>query len=157
GDALERRAPRGTPRPPGGGRGDGDRPAAAVDRERDRLHAPRGRARAGESDRPAARVRASPGDGPRRAARPRSWARREGGGEPQRARLRDRVARPARARDRGERHGLGVIAPCAPLRPSLAAYARPMSGVPYDPEHIARFFDAYGEREWERFDATAMD
>ena len=29
--------------------------------------------------------------------------------------------------------------------------------MPYDPEHIARFFDEYGEREWERFDATAMD
>jgi SAM-dependent methyltransferase len=27
----------------------------------------------------------------------------------------------------------------------------------YDPEHIARFFDVYGEREWERFDASAMD
>ncbi len=32
-----------------------------------------------------------------------------------------------------------------------------MGKVPYDPEHIARFFDEYGEREWERFDATAMD
>src|SRR5262245_7516970 len=32
-----------------------------------------------------------------------------------------------------------------------------MSEVPYDPAHIARFFDVYGEREWERFDATAMD
>jgi len=27
----------------------------------------------------------------------------------------------------------------------------------YDPEHIARFFDDYGEREWERFEASAMD
>jgi SAM-dependent methyltransferase len=32
-----------------------------------------------------------------------------------------------------------------------------MSGVPYDPEHIARFYDEYGEREWERFDISAMD
>ena len=32
-----------------------------------------------------------------------------------------------------------------------------MPGVPYDPEHIARFFDDYGAREWERFDATPMD
>jgi len=32
-----------------------------------------------------------------------------------------------------------------------------MPGVPYDPEHIARFFDDYGPREWERFDATPMD
>ena len=32
-----------------------------------------------------------------------------------------------------------------------------MSGVPYDPEHIARFYNEYGVREWERFDVTAMD
>ena len=32
-----------------------------------------------------------------------------------------------------------------------------MSGVPYDPEHIARFYDEYGGREWERFDIGAMD
>ena len=32
-----------------------------------------------------------------------------------------------------------------------------MAGVPYDAEHIARFFDEYGEREWTRFDATPMD
>ena len=32
-----------------------------------------------------------------------------------------------------------------------------MSGVPYDPERIARFYDEYGEREWERFDIRAMD
>jgi SAM-dependent methyltransferase len=32
-----------------------------------------------------------------------------------------------------------------------------MSRLPYDPEHIARFFDDYGTREWERFDASAMD
>lgn len=30
-------------------------------------------------------------------------------------------------------------------------------GVSYDPEHIARFFDEYGVREWERFDASPMD
>ncbi len=30
-------------------------------------------------------------------------------------------------------------------------------GVRYDPEHIARFFDDYGAREWERFDALPMD
>ena len=27
----------------------------------------------------------------------------------------------------------------------------------YDPNHIARFFDDYGEREWERFAGSAMD
>ena len=32
-----------------------------------------------------------------------------------------------------------------------------MTGVPYDPEHIARFYDEYGEREWERFDVSPMD
>ena len=32
-----------------------------------------------------------------------------------------------------------------------------MAGVPYDAEHIARFFDEYAEREWTRFDATQMD
>ena len=32
-----------------------------------------------------------------------------------------------------------------------------MAGVPYDPEHIARFFDEYGTREWERFDGSPMD
>jgi len=32
-----------------------------------------------------------------------------------------------------------------------------MEGVPYDPGTIARFFDDYGEREWERFDASPMD
>ncbi len=32
-----------------------------------------------------------------------------------------------------------------------------MAGVPYDAEHIARFFDDYGTREWERFDASPMD
>lgn len=51
-----------------------------------------------------------------------------------------------------------VVAPAPALvRSPLASYARLVSGVPYDPEHIARFFDEYGEREWERFDATAMD
>ena len=32
-----------------------------------------------------------------------------------------------------------------------------MSGIQYDPEHIARFYDEYGAREWERFDLSAMD
>ena len=32
-----------------------------------------------------------------------------------------------------------------------------MGEVPYDPEYIARYFDEYGEKEWERFDATPMD
>src|SRR5262245_7013183 len=32
-----------------------------------------------------------------------------------------------------------------------------MAGVPYDAEHIARFFDQYGAREWDRFDASPMD
>jgi 2-polyprenyl-3-methyl-5-hydroxy-6-metoxy-1,4-benzoquinol methylase len=29
--------------------------------------------------------------------------------------------------------------------------------TPFDPEHVARFFDEYAEREWERFDGSAMD
>ena len=37
------------------------------------------------------------------------------------------------------------------------SYARQMSGIQYDPEHIARFYDEYGAREWERFDLSAMD
>ena len=32
-----------------------------------------------------------------------------------------------------------------------------LAGIAYDPEYIARFFDDYGEREWERFEATPMD
>ncbi len=32
-----------------------------------------------------------------------------------------------------------------------------MEGIPYDPDHIARFFDDCGDREWERFDASPMD
>jgi SAM-dependent methyltransferase len=32
-----------------------------------------------------------------------------------------------------------------------------MAGIPYDPEHIARFYDDYGDREWNRFDVSAMD
>lgn len=32
-----------------------------------------------------------------------------------------------------------------------------MPDTRYDPEHIARFFDDYGEREWERFEGSAMD
>ena len=32
-----------------------------------------------------------------------------------------------------------------------------MAGIPYDPEHIARFYDEYGDREWNRFDASVMD
>ena len=32
-----------------------------------------------------------------------------------------------------------------------------MQDTRYDPDHIARFFDDYGEREWERFAGSAMD
>lgn len=32
-----------------------------------------------------------------------------------------------------------------------------MTGIRYDAGHIARFFDDYGEREWERFEGSAMD
>ncbi|MGI8478586.1 MAG: class I SAM-dependent methyltransferase, partial [Gaiellaceae bacterium] len=32
-----------------------------------------------------------------------------------------------------------------------------MEDVRYDPEHIARFFDDYCAREWERFEGSAMD
>ncbi len=44
-------------------RGNGDRASATVDREGHRVHAARGRARADEPDRPAARLRAPPRDG----------------------------------------------------------------------------------------------
>ena len=37
------------------------------------------------------------------------------------------------------------------------SYARVMAHARYDPEHIARFFDDYGKREWERFEVSAMD
>jgi SAM-dependent methyltransferase len=30
----------------------------------------------------------------------------------------------------------------------------PSPGFAYDPEHVARFYDAYGEREWQRFDRS---
>ena len=33
----------------------------------------------------------------------------------------------------------------------------PQMGVRYDPEHIARFFDEYGAREWDRFEASPTD
>jgi len=32
-----------------------------------------------------------------------------------------------------------------------------VSGIQYDPEHIARFYDDYGAREWGRFDLSGMD
>jgi SAM-dependent methyltransferase len=32
-----------------------------------------------------------------------------------------------------------------------------MTGIPYDPEYVARFYDEYGDREWNRFDVSAMD
>jgi SAM-dependent methyltransferase len=32
-----------------------------------------------------------------------------------------------------------------------------MAEIPYDPGYIARFYDEYGDREWNRFDATPMD
>ena len=32
-----------------------------------------------------------------------------------------------------------------------------MAGLRYDADYIARFFDDYGEREWERFEQTPMD
>lgn len=32
-----------------------------------------------------------------------------------------------------------------------------MTGVPYDPAYIARFFDEYGDREWNRFEGSDMD
>jgi SAM-dependent methyltransferase len=32
-----------------------------------------------------------------------------------------------------------------------------MAEIPYDPEYVAGFYDEYGEREWERFDARPMD
>lgn len=32
-----------------------------------------------------------------------------------------------------------------------------MSGIPYDADYIARYYDEYGEREWNRFDLSPMD
>ncbi len=83
------------------GRRDGRRPAAAGDRQRDRLHAARGRARDGQPDRAAAGLRPPPGAGAGGAA-----ARREGeAGAPR--------GRDQRDRDRG----LGAGAHREPSRP----------------------------------------
>ncbi len=73
--AASRRAPSWHETPNGArdrGRGHGDRAPAAGDRERDRLHAARGRARPGEPDHPAEGLRGAPRDRPRRAAAARA-------------------------------------------------------------------------------------
>ena len=82
---------------PRGRRRAGRRPPAPLDRERDRLHAARGRVRPGQPDRPAARLRASPRARAGRApARSRDGTfEKVGGTEPPRRPARD--ARPARA------------------------------------------------------------
>ena len=80
----------------GGIRGDDGRAPAPVDREGNRLHAPRGRARPGEPHRPVGGLRAASRDGARRAADSRPRPLRARRGEPQRPRLDARVARAAR-------------------------------------------------------------
>ncbi len=95
-DALEHRAARGSPRRHRRVRGACDRPAAPLHREGHRLHAARGRARAGQPDRAAAGVRAAPGDRARGAVAARRRPVRARGREPQRPRRHDRDARPAR-------------------------------------------------------------
>ena len=77
------------------------RTSAAGDRERGRVHAPRGRARPVQPDRAAAGVRAVPGARARGAARRGVGAVRAGRAEPEPARQPPRDARPARAPDLG--------------------------------------------------------
>ncbi len=76
-------------------RGARRRAPAAVDCERRRLHAPRGRARAGEPRRPAAGLRAVPRSRAQRAAPARSRPVRALGPQPERPRGRARLARAA--------------------------------------------------------------
>ena len=66
--------------------GHGSRPPAAGDRERRRLHADRGRVRAGEPDRAAVGVREASCDRARRAAHPRARPLRTDRAQPERAR-----------------------------------------------------------------------
>ena len=134
-------------------RGDDGRAPAPVDREGDRLHAPRGRARPGEPHRPAAGLRPAPRDGARRAARPRPRPLRAGRGEPERPRLGARVARPARAPGGGGRLRLGVAPAAALVRPSL----RLLCSQRWHASRTTRSASpgsstTYGTREWERFD-----
>src|SRR5205823_5565826 len=100
-DAVERRAPRAVGSRPGPGGGDGRRPPAAGDRERRRLHAARGRARADEPDRAAAGVRPLPRRRPQRAAAARARTVRALGPQPQPAR--DGARQPRHARPRADR------------------------------------------------------
>src|SRR5437588_345720 len=95
GDALEPRAARPSPRTPGLDRGLRGRAAASGDGEGRRLHARRGRVRAGEPDRAAAGVRALPRDRARRALAPCARPLRARRPQPERPRLRARDSRPA--------------------------------------------------------------
>ena len=105
-------------------RGDGDRAPAPVDRERDRLHAARGRARPGEPDHPVEGLRRAPGDRARRAADPRARQARTQRPEHQPARRVGRLTRPTRAPS-GERSGSVARPPARPpLRTSVILRAR---------------------------------
>ena len=64
-------------------------------------------------------LRASTGRRSHRAARLRARPLRAGGGEPERARFGDRVARTARAPCRRQRHRVGVVAEASFLRPPV--------------------------------------
>ena len=92
------------PRRPRADRRPGGRPPAPGDRQRDRLHAARGRVRDDQPRRPAARLRARPARRPRRAAGVRRGPPREapqgGGGDQHRRRLPAPAGRAARHRGR---------------------------------------------------------
>ena len=94
--ASERPAERGAAPEQGRVRGDGGRASAAGDRERDRLHAARGRARPGQPDRLAGALRAEPRRRPQRAAAARARPLRAHQGQPQHRRRVAREPRPAR-------------------------------------------------------------
>ena len=98
-----------------------DRAAAAGDREGDRLHAARGRARPGEPHRPEGRLRASPGDRPRRAAPPRARPLRARRAEPERPRPRAREPLGARPPGGREPRRRGRASARPPFRSPLAA------------------------------------
>ena len=120
GTLVEPRAERGAPRVDGGVRRARRRAAAAGDCERDRVHAPRGRARAGEPHRPEGGLRAAPGDRARRAAPAGPRPLRAGRAEPQRRRLGTREPVRARPARRGDAGGRGGAPARAPLRTSLS-------------------------------------
>ncbi len=124
GNTVERRVARAAGPGEGAIRGARRRAPAAVDRERRRLHAPRGRARAGEPRRPAAGLRAVPRGRAQRAAPARPRPVRALGPQPERPRGRARLARAARplAHRRRRRPRRPPARP--PLRASVAEEIR---------------------------------